>query len=366
MKVTMFTSQLIGGGAERVICNLANHFDQTGWDVEIVTLDESPACEPLHDRVKHTFLLPSSQRSNKLMNLLRKFNRLRKYVHKHRTDAYVVMLPIPITLILQFATRSIAPMICSERADPTVHNSLQQFLLRKLCRRAGAWVFQTETVREWYLPYLGDTPSVVIPNAINPAFLIDPYVSEHEKTIVSAGRLAPQKNFSLLVRAFARIAPDFPGHRLVIYGEGSQRAALEALAAELGVADRVDLPGRVEDMPQRLQRAGMYVLSSDYEGMPNVLIEAMSQGLPCVATDCGGGGARFLVQDGENGLLIPIQDEDAMAQAIRRVLSDEELAQTLGRNALKVRQTLAPEAIYDRWVDIVTSAVAARTPQYKA
>lgn len=364
MKVTLLIGTLSGGGAERVTCNLANHFARHGWEVEILALDESVPCEPLDPRITHTPLLATRERSNKVANLLRKLFRLRKHLRTHSPEIYIVMLPLTIIWLLQMAGRSAVPILCAERADPSVYSKRTQRTLRKLAPRAAAWVFQTETIREWYLPCLGDTPSVVIPNAINSVFLTEPYTGDHEKTIVSAGRLAPQKNFSLLIRAFARIAPDFPDHRLIIYGEGSQRAELEALAAELGVADRVDLPGRVEDMPQKFQRAGMYVLSSDYEGMPNVLIEAMSQGLPCVATDCGGGGARFLVQDGENGLLVPIQDVDAMAQAIRRILSDEALAQRLGHNALKVRQTLAPEAIYDRWVDVVTDAVDARTAKH--
>ena len=111
----------------------------------------------------------------------------------------------------------------------------------------------------------------------------------------------------------------------------------------------VEFPGYVPDMPERLEKASMFVLSSDYEGMPNALMEAMASGLPCVSTDCGGGGARFLVQNGDNGILIPQKDEVALASAMEKILSDESLSAKLGENARKLQETLAPEKIYGEW-----------------
>lgn len=357
MKVTLVISKLSGGGAERVACNLANHFARAGWEVGMLTFDEVPACEVLEGSIGCTTLLSAREKCGiSIVNLLRRLPRLHKYLRTQPMDVCIVMLPIPTILVLALSRLTKARIIAAERGEPTRYKRLFRQLLRRLCPRAAAWVFQTETVRGWYLPHLGDVPSVVIPNAINPAFLAAPAEDEREKTIVSVGRLCPQKNFGLLIRAFARIAPAYPDYRLVIYGRGGLLEELQALARELGVADRVDFPGHVDDMPRRLRRAGMYVLSSDYEGMPNALIEAMAQGLPCVATDCDGGGARCLVEDGVNGLMIPTCNEDAMAEAIGRILSDQELAQTLGHNALQARDTLAPERIYGLWQDVVTSA----------
>ena len=101
----------------------------------------------------------------------------------------------------------------------------------------------------------------------------------------------------------------------------------------------------------------MFVLSSDYEGMPNALMEAMASGLPCVSTDCGGGGARFLIRDGENGFLVPKGDEEALADAMRKILSDKELADMLGNNARKLQETLAPEKIYGEWEAFIKEIV---------
>ena len=360
MKITLVISSLTGGGAERVMCSLANHFARAGWDVDMLTFDESAACVALEEGIVATPLLARREKSRvKALNLLRRIPRMRRHLRACGSDVCIVMLPIPTILVLAMARQLKAPIIAAERAEPSRYRRPVRFLLRRLCRRASAWIFQTETVRGWYLPHLKDVPSTIIPNAVTPAFLTEPCADGREKTIVSAGRLCPQKNFAMLIRAFARIAGDYPEHRLIIYGEGRLREELQAWAQEAGVGGRVDFPGRVEDMPQRLQRAGLFVLPSDYEGMPNALIEAMAQGLPCVATDCAGGGARYLVQDGHNGLLIPARDEDALVDALRRILTDGALAQTLGANALQVRQTLAPDVIHQRWVETVTAALAA-------
>lgn len=349
VKFTIFMSALSGGGAERVTCNLANHLSDYGHEVEILTMGDTAAAEPLRDGIKYLPLLDKKEKSNALINNAKRILRLRRYMKKQTVDAYVVMLPVPSILMLSFSRLTKASILMSERADPKVYSKTIQFFLRRLVSKASGVVFQTNEVATWYAPHLKRTSSLVIPNAINPIFIRPPYEGEREKVIVGAGRLTEQKNFPLLIRAFAKVADKFPEHRLVIYGKGGLLESYRNLAAELSVGDRVEFPGFANNMPERLEKASMFVLSSDYEGMPNALMEAMASGLPCVSTDCGGGGARFLIQDGENGLLVPKEDVDALAAAMERVLSDEKLAATIGNNARKLQETLAPEKIYGEW-----------------
>ena len=245
----------------------------------------------------------------------------------------------------------------SERVDPKIYSAKRKKELRRLVSRAKGGVFQTEEAYEWYKPYLKGTEPIVIPNAINPAFIRPAYDGEREKVIVGAGRLSNQKNFPLLISAFARIADKFPEYKLVIYGKGNLLDSLQALAKEKSISDRVEFPGFVPDMPERLEKASMFVLSSDYEGMPNALMEAMASGLPCVSTDCGGGGARFLIKDGENGLLVPQKDEEKMAAAMERILSDEVFAKKIGENARKLQETLAPDRIYGEWEKFILKRI---------
>lgn len=349
MRITLFISSLSGGGAERVTCNLANFLSKKGHQIEILTVGEASAAEPLEEGVREIPLLQNSERGNALLNNAKRILRLRNYMKKKKVDAYVVLLPVPTMLMLSFSHLTKAPIIMSERADPKVYDAKTQKGLQKACKKSGGIVLQTEEVKNWYEPHLNGTEWIVIPNAINPVFLRPAYVGEREQVIIGAGRLNSQKNFPLLISSFAQIAKDFPEYKLRIYGKGGLLESLQSLAKEKGVGDRVEFPGYVPNMPEVLEKASMFVLSSDYEGMPNALMEAMASGLPCVSTDCGGGGARFLIQDGENGLLVPVGDEEALADAMEKVLSDEALAATLGNNARKLQETLAPERIYGEW-----------------
>ena len=349
MKITIFISALSGGGAERVTCNLANYLSDFGHEVEILTMGEAAAAEPLRSNVKYTPLLRNEEKRNSLVNNATRIFRLYRYMKKQSVDVYVVMLPVTIQLMLRFSKLTKAPIIVSERADPTVYSSKTQRSLQKLASRAGGWIFQTDEARAWYEPHLKGVSYKVIPNAINPAFLRPKYEGEREKVIIGAGRLNEQKNFPLLISSFAQIAEKFPEYKLVIYGKGGLLESLKSLAEEKGVGDRVEFPGFATNMPEILEKASMFVLSSDYEGMPNALMEAMALGVPCVSTDCGGGGARFLIRDGENGLLVPQRDEKAMAEAMERILSDAAFAQKISENARQLQETLAPDKIYGEW-----------------
>lgn len=357
MKINLFIGSLTGGGAERVICNLANDLVQKGHEVCVITNVEAKAAYELDDRAERFVLLYNKDRRNAPFNFLHCMKRLKGYIKRNPCDQYVVFLPLTTVMLLAFRKKIQGGIVVSERGDPEKNAKWAKYFLKKWIRRADGVVFQTDTAKEWYLPYLKKAKPVTIANAINPAFIRPAYEGEREKVILGAGRLTEQKNFSLLIRAFARIAPKFPEHKLVIYGKGGLLDSLKALAAELGVGERVEFPGYVPDMPARLEKASMFVLSSDYEGMPNALMEAMASGLPCVSTDCGGGGARFLIENETNGLLVPQKDEEAMAAAMERILSDEAFAASLGNEARKLQQTLAPEKIYGEWERFILKTV---------
>ena len=360
MKITIFISALSGGGAERVACNLANFLSKSGYEVEILTMGEAMPLEPLAVGIKEVTLLRDEERANPFLNFFKRIFRLRNYMKNHKVDVYVVFLTHLTRLMSTFSNLTKAAIIMSERADPTVYRKSTQKALKKAYRKLDGAVFQTDEVKAWYDLCIKKTKGVVIPNAINPVFIRPKYEGEKEKVIIGVGRLDKQKNFPLLISSFARVADKFPEHKLVIYGKGTLLEELQSLAIELGVGDRVEFPGYVSDMPERLEKASMFVLSSDYEGMPNALMEAMASGLPCVSTDCGGGGARFLIQNGDNGILIPQKDEVALASAMEKILSDETLAARLGENARKLQETLAPEKIYGEWEKYIQNVCKGR------
>lgn len=358
MKLTFFIGGLYGGGAERVVCNLANYLTAHNHNVEVITMSECKKTYSLNEAVPVVPLLRDNERKNIVIDNALRFTRLRRYM-KSRTDrdAYVVMLPITTIMMLMLRGATKAKLIASERVDPNCYPKVQKFLLKNLAKRADAYVFQTEEIRKWYGKSVADVKANVISNAINEEFIRPAYDGERKKNIVAVGRLSPQKNFRMLINAFAAVEKDYPEYTLTICGKGPEQHNLEALAKELNVADKVIMPGQVANIGEAIQDSTMFVLSSDFEGMPNALMEAMALGLPCISTDCGGGGARALIQDGENGVLIPIGDGDALIKAMHKVLEDNEFANKISKNAVKIQEKLAPEAIYGKWEKVITDCI---------
>ena len=356
MNITLFIGSLYGGGAERVVCNLANYLQRKGHIVDILTMAESKRNYGLDENVHNTVLLREADRKNMFFNLIKRWKELKKYLKESNTDCYVVLLPITTIMLLLGKKYTNACIIAAERNDPSRYSKWKQLMLRSLAKRADGFIFQTQEIRNWYGQSVEDEKAVVIPNAINPAFIKPVFTGKKEKTIVGVGRLTEQKNFSMLIESFAEVHKKFPDYQLIIYGDGPLKESLIAKATELGIADNVNLPGNEKDIISKLESASMFVLSSKFEGMPNALMEAMALGLPCVSTDCGGGGARFLIDNNVNGLLVQNENVDELANAMMKLLNDEELAGKLAAEAHKISEKLAPDVIYSKWENVIKAS----------
>lgn len=360
MNITIFISSLYGGGAERVACNLANFLEQEGHTIEILAMSETSEKYDLNEKIAVKTLVSINERNSIIKKSVFRICRFIKYLVTMEKDVYIVMLPRTTIMLLAFRWLTRAKVIASERVDPATYTSQMAKNLKKLAKRADGWVFQTEDARKWYGETIKKCKSVVIPNAVNPAFIRPHYEGKKRKVIAGAGRLDVQKNFGLLIRAFAKIAPEFLEYNLIIYGKGNEEQELKALADGMGLRGRVEFPGNIQNIAEEMEKNKMFVLSSDFEGMPNALMEAMALGLPCVSTDCPCGGPRYLIRDGVNGLLVPVGGVDEMAEAMRKVLSDSNLAENIGKEAMKIAEELAPDKIYGQWEEFVSSIVNGR------
>ena len=143
----------------------------------------------------------------------------------------------------------------------------------------------------------------------------------------------------------------------MIYGEGEKRNTLTTVVEELGIKNRVEMPGYTTDISERIKDASLFVLPSDFEGMPNALMEAMALGIPCVSTDCDGRGAAYLIKNEINGLLVPKGNVEALAIAMNRMLSDRVFAEDCGKQAHKICERLSPEIIYNQWEKFIAEVV---------
>ena len=358
MVYTFFIGGLIGGGAERVACNIANYLAGQNHEVEMLTMSETES-HPLHPSISRKILLKNNERSNFIIDNIKRLIRLRKYIQHRECDAYIAMAPITQILLASLRRCTKAAIIASERSfPPAIYSQRMQKILKAIAPKVSGWVFQTPDAMKWYAPYLKNSTPIVIPNAVNEAFLRPINRTNREPNITSIGRLIPSKRFDLLIRAFAQIAPKYPEIKLTIYGQGPCLESLKTLAEELEVQDRVTFPGYANNIPEQLEKGRLFALASDFEGIPNALIEAMSMGLPCVATDCDGGGAKMLIKNWENGLLIPKNDLDAMVKAIDTLLADNAISEQLAQNAIKVREVFAPNVIYHKWERFINDIIA--------
>ena len=173
------------------------------------------------------------------------------------------------------------------------------------------------------------------------------------KVVVAVGRLDVQKNYPLLIRSFAKIIKEGIDAELHIYGKGPLLEELSEIASVEGLEDKVVFKGFRSNVWHDIEKASVYVLSSDYEGMPNALIEAMALGLPVISTNCPIGGPSELITSGENGILVPIGDEDLLAKAMVSILTNKDFAYRLGDSAVKVYEELSISSIAEKWTDFL-------------
>lgn len=353
MRITFFIGSTKGGGAERVVCNLANAFSDMGEDVQILTVKESDNYG-LNKNIQYVSLESGIISKNKYINKIKKMCMLKRFLKMNVTDVYIIFLPIEICMFLHYRKIVESPIIVSERNDPSKYSTLMKRLLKYYVKKSQGIVFQTEDVKKWY--NLNDkVHQMIIPNPINKQFLQikkDVHL-ENNHEIVGVGRLTTQKNWEMLIRAYSNLPNGLKNYELVIYGEGTERDNLLALCQELGVEKRVRFPGFTNDVMSVLENARVFVMSSDYEGMPNSLMEAMAVGLPCISTDCPVGGPKYLIQSNENGILVSVNDEKDMTNALARILSNIEFSRKLGYNAKKIVEKVEPNRIAQQWKDFI-------------
>lgn len=366
MRAAIVIEGLGSGGAERSACFLAEGLAGRGVDVAFVTVNtgETPFYNPPEgcDRIDLGLArerMPLLKRHLFFHTTL--YRELKQNLLACRPDIVVSLGTKLNVLVLQALEGTGIPAVISERGDPEKGRVEWTYraLRKALYPRAWAIVCLTSYASGFYRKSFAAVKSVVIPNPLFPHFSLDPALDSScpvpgkRPFILSVGRLSKQKNFPLLLDAFARLAPRHPGWDLVIFGEGKQGAALRALAKRMGVEDRVSWPGVTLDLSPVYGNAGLYVQPSLYEGFCNTLLEALAHGKAVVATRWNG--VEDLVSDGSNGLLA-LMEPGELARTMERLLSDDELRKKLGEKARESRERFAPERVLDCWMELLEEA----------
>ncbi len=364
MRLTFIIGTLGPGGAERVMTNMANYWSKKGWEVTFLLLDQNAGkpAYPLHENVDVRYLRIVSSFGNIFqlpLRLLRRLRRLRENILKTEPDAVISFLDENNILALLASRGMGIPVIVSERSDPH-HSPLKASwnLLRRITYPMASRVTaQTSHALEYFPPGIRNK-GVVIPN---PVILYENSGEDCQqgkadksvKTIIAMGRLVELKGYDKLIKVFSTIAHSYPEWNLRIYGEGELRGELERLISDLGLLERIQLPGRTNKPNCVMRAADLFVLSSRYEGFPNVLCEAMACGLPGISFDCESG-PRDIIRDGVDGVLVPPGDIIALSEAMARLMGDGEERKRLAARAPEVLERFEEEKVMGMWEELIT------------
>lgn len=372
-KILFHINSLGKGGAERVVSVLARYFARDGYEVVIVTLWRAKEEYELPKAVKRVDLgdLGTGRKGGRRLLALRRFTDLRSVIRRERPGV-VISFCVKANFRSAYAMLGMkTPLVVSVRNDPKIDYEPHRMATRWMERKARGCVFQTEEARAFFDPEF-QKKSCVIFNPVDEKYLAAGKGIAEGKTllagqegteyyqrrnrIVTVGRISRQKNQMLLLQAFYRIKDRFPGMVLQIYGEEGESGVKEELSAYIArhkLEGRVFFMGQCSSLERELADAALFVLPSDYEGMPNALIEAMVLGLPVIATDCPCGGAAMLIEDGISGFLTPVGDEKRLAEKMARLLTDKKLAESMAENAGKLADKVRPEGIFEAWKEYV-------------
>lgn len=339
---------------------MANHWSGMSHNVTVITLDDGsqPSFYDIDSRVQRVSLDVAAASKNRFVGIVNNFRRLyklRRAIRAAQPDATISFMTETNVLTLIATIGVSTPVVVTEHTDPWTGpvTDIWAKLRLRLYPRASRVVVLNNRAQE-YFDKSPDIQTMVMPNPVvietGTGDLEYEVTSEH--LIVAMGRLSQEKCFDLLIRAYSRFAAEYSDWNLVILGEGPERKLLEVLRNELGLDDRVILPGTVRYPHVVLKRADMFVSSSQLEGFPMALCEAMACGLPVIATEYHSA-VREIIEDGKNGILVPTGDSEALAATMIYLIKDPGERKRLAGNSVEIGLRYSVDAVMERWEQLL-------------
>ena len=363
MKNIAFVIHSLGsGGAERVVTTLANNLSHV-YNVTIVTFVKSEPFYPLDDNVRVCYCLPNIEPSQNVFQSLKLNFKLYKhicqYAQEHSFDLLIGFMTQANILTVLSGRKVGIPTIISERNNPKldITSRFWRAMKRMVYPRTNALVVQTVPIADYYKPYIQNNKIKVIQNPIARSYTDQVRSSENvarENVILHVGRLCNQKGQELAIKAFAAL--ELNNWELLLLGEGPKRKEYEELITRLGLVGKVRLLGRIKNVSDYYLKSSIFVFPSRYEGFPNALTEAMYMGMPCIAADCPTGPSE-LIQNGQNGFLIPVDDTSVLREKMEQLVSDDQLRKELGENAHLSVKHLEENNISNLWKGLIADSL---------
>lgn len=371
-KILFHLNSLGKGGAERVVSLLSNEFAKNNIKVVIATEWYSDEEYELDKRVRrvHAGLSESDEKASRIAKQWIRIRNLRKVILEEKPDVVISFCVKANYRAMMATTGTNIPVIVSVRNDPKIDyvGKVNNLMNKLFMNKAAGCVFQTQEAKEFFDEVLQEK-SRIICNPVNEKYL-QAERKDAKKKIVCVGRLVAQKNQMLLVNAFENILKKYPEYQLYLYGDGSDdeckeellkyvnNKEIEAVASSnvIGKADgkialknHIHFMGLSSTLEKDMADAAMFVLPSNYEGMPNALMEAMALGLPVISTDCPCGGSRYWIESGITGQLVPVKDVKSMTQGIEYYILNPEEAEKMGKKARQRLQEATMDKVYEQW-----------------
>lgn len=355
MKILFVNTDIGYGGAEKILVWLANQCAEHGHEVVFFTYRNDCVMQPLSTQVRHIHVqLESGGASLSMFNTARY---LHQYIKEEKFDIGIAFLSPSMLRLAMGAVGTKMKLLFSHRADPyyrVKHKSLKLKVFGRMnswaFKQADHYVFQTSMAQAYFSKDI-QQHSTVIANPIHPLVRSVERKGNIERKIVTVGRLdLKQKRQDVLIEAFNNISAKYPNYELEIYGNGEDEALIKNMAK---TNDHIKVMGKTSKVAEVIQNAAVFVLPSDFEGIPNALLEAMSIGVPCVAADCSPGGASMLIHNKKNGLLVPRSNAKAMADAISFMLDNKQEAEQMASEAMKVNDIYSEDIISEMWMKVI-------------
>ncbi len=356
MKITFLIPRLTYSGAPKMLAWVANRMQEKGHSVEIVAFFSDEVAQPLNQDVRFHYLNVRQSGNRVVRNtlgMMKTISALHRHIRETAPDVIVSFLDsvgyIYLSVNRLFGRRKI---VVSERVDPHQYHGFLSKVRFMMMKFADGYVFQTEGAKNFFRGRIADR-GVVIPNPVTvrrSAEIVPCRYVQRDERIVTVGRLSlKQKRQDVLLEAFAIVRQVHPEMRLEIYGDGKDQAKIQEMIDSMGLGDAVRLAGRTNNVERDIHSARAFVLTSDFEGIPNALIEAMSVGVPSVATDCSPGGAALLIEDGVNAYLTGRGNAQMIAERLNELIENEGTADRFTANAPAICERFSEEAIADKW-----------------
>lgn len=362
MKIGFLIQRMESGGAERATSAIASEFSRCGEKVDIITFDSAESFYPLHENVNVFNMelqdISKTASLKRVIGCIKRAFEIRRKIRSRHLDVLICMSTTMNLYGLLSVVFTKTKVVGTERSNPYKYKSdIINSVLKKISALLlDGFVFQTEAAAEYYSESIRKKGTVIGNAVFNPLVKEIEPAKERQKIIYGVGRLTAEKRFCDLIDAYALVEKNHPDYRLVIFGEGKDREALQHRIDSSGLNEKILLPGADKNALRFVARGTAFVLSSDYEGMPNALMEAMAVGTPCVSTRCKMG-PEELIDDGINGILVPVGDVEKIKDAIELIITNRKFAESLSKNGRELMKTADVSAVSAKWLEYIKSII---------